>query len=304
MESFDPVTRQGLEIANLFGLELAISAALFALVTGWLLIALVRFRARPGDTTEPPQTHGNRRLEIAWTALPALMLIGVFVLVVQTMHSVNAAEPGAIRLRIIGHQWWWEFRYLDLDVVTANEVYVPVGSQLAIELESPDVIHSFYVPRFGWMRDAVPGTTNHMYIRVDREGTFDGACTQFCGMQHAWMRSRVVAVARDQFDAWAQRQRQPAAASTARGQQVFIQNTCVNCHAIRGLPAPAQVGPDLTHVGSRSTLGGGVLTNTQDNLRLWIRDAPGVKPGVLMPAFRGMSDEDVRALAEYLESLQ
>jgi cytochrome c oxidase subunit 2 len=285
-------------------LELAISAALLALVLGWLIVAMVRFRARPNDTGEPPQTHGNLRLEIAWTALPALVLLGVFVLVVQTMRSVDAAEPDAIRLRVIGHQWWWEFRYPDLDVVTANEVYVPVGSQVAIELESTDVIHSFYVPRFGWMRDAVPGQVNRMYATVTREGVFEGACTQFCGMQHAWMRSRVTAVPREQFDTWIQQQRQPAASGTSRGQQVFLENTCVSCHAIRGMPAPAQVGPDLTHLASRTTLGAGVIPNRPENLRLWIRDAPTVKPGVLMPPFRGMTEEDVRALADFLMTLQ
>jgi cytochrome c oxidase subunit II len=308
MESFDPVTRQGLDISNLFGLELAISAALLALVLGWLVVALIRFRARADDPTEPHQTQGNRQLEVAWTALPALVLAVVFVLVVQTMRSVDAAEPDSIRLRVIGHQWWWEFQYTDLGVVTANEVVVPVGVPLSIDLESRDVIHSFYVPRFGWMRDAVPGSTNRMQVRVDRGGTFEGACTQFCGMQHAWMRSRVTAVPRAEFDAWIAGQRAPASATESRGQQVFQQNTCVNCHAIRGLPAQPQVsdgvGPDLTHVGSRSTLGGGVIDNTPEKLRLWLRDAPLVKPGVLMPPFRGMSEEDLRALADFLSTLQ
>jgi cytochrome c oxidase subunit 2 len=313
VESFDPVTRQGLDISNLFGLELAISAALLALVLGWLIVALVRFRARADDPTEPPQTHGNRRLEIAWTALPALVLAVVFVLVVQTMRSVDAAEPDSIRLRVIGHQWWWEFQYVDLGVVTANEVVVPIGVPLSIDLESTDVIHSFYVPRFGWMRDAVPGTTNRIHVRVERGGTFEGACTQFCGMQHAWMRSRVAAVPRAEFDAWVAGQHASASlASTsptaARGQQVFLENTCVSCHVIRGLPAQPQVssgvGPDLTHMASRSTLGAGVIDNTPENLRLWLRDAQRVKPGVLMPPFRSMSEEDLRALAEFLGTLE
>jgi cytochrome c oxidase subunit II len=306
VESFDPVTRQGLDISNLFGLELAISAALFALVMGWLSVALIRFRARADDPTQPPQTHGNRALEITWTAVPALILVGVFVLVVQTMRSVDAADPGSIRLRVIGHQWWWEFEYPDHGVVTANQMFVPVGTPLSIELESTDVIHSFYVPRFGWMRDAVPGTTNRMQVLVERAGTFDGACTQFCGLQHAWMRLQVTAVPREQFDAWVQQQRQPASsAANQRGQQVFLANTCVSCHAIRGLPgATAQVGPDLTHVASRTTLGAGVIDNTPTNMRVWLRDAPMVKPGVLMPAFLGMSEEDLSALAEYLGSLR
>jgi cytochrome c oxidase subunit 2 len=190
--------------------------------------------------------------------------------------------------------------------VTANQVYVPLGAPLSIELNSTDVIHSFYVPRFGWMRDAVPGTTNRMQVLVERAGTFDGVCTQFCGLQHAWMRLQVTAVPREQFDVWVQQQRQPASSgSSPRGQQVFLENTCVSCHPIRGLPgATAQVGPDLTHVASRTTLGAGVIDNTPETMRVWLRDAPALKPGVLMPAFLGLSEEDLGALAEYLDCLQ
>jgi cytochrome c oxidase subunit 2 len=305
MESFDPVTRQGLEISNLFGFELVVSALLLALVLGWLIVALVRFRAPPGEADEPAQVHGHRGLEIAWTATPALILAVVFFWMLQTMRGVDAAQPGAPRLYVIGHQWWWEYAYPDLGVITANELHVPVGVGLAIDLESRDVIHSFFVPHFGLMRDAVPGKTNHLSLSVDRAGTFDGVCTQFCGAQHAWMRQRITAEPRDQFDAWVAQQRQPASASGAPGQQVFLQNTCVSCHAIRGLPAPAQVGPDLTHFGSRSTLGAGVLDNTPANLRSWIRNPHSIKPGVLMPAFgASLSDQDLDALVDYLESLK
>lgn len=304
MESFDPVTRQGLDISNLFGFELIVSALLLTLVFGWLILALVRFRAAPGDTTEPAQNHGNRRLEIAWTVTPALMLAVVFGLVIQTMRSVDAAAPGATKLQVIGHQWWWEYRYPDLSVVTANELHVPVGADLSVDLESADVIHSFYVPRFGFMRDTVPGKTNQAALRIDRAGTYDGACTQYCGLQHAWMRQRIVAEPREQFDAWIAAQRQPAAATGAAGQQVFVQNTCVSCHTIRGLPATAQVGPDLTHFGSRTTLGAGVRPNTAADVRAWIRNPQAIKPGVLMPAYRDLSEQDMTALVEFLEGLQ
>jgi cytochrome c oxidase subunit 2 len=276
----------------------------FVLVEGVLIYAIFRFRGKPGDP-EPHQIHGNTTVEIIWTVIPALILAAIAVPTVRAIFQTNATPAkDALTIEVVGHQWWWEFRYPDLDVGTANEVYVPVGSQVAIELESTDVIHSFYVPRFGWMRDAVPGQVNRMYATVTREGVFEGACTQFCGMQHAWMRSRVTAVPREQFDTWIQQQRQPAASGTSRGQQVFLEKTCVSCHAIRGMPAPAQVGPDLTHLASRSTLGAGVIPNTPENLRLWIRDAPTVKPGVLMPPFRGMTEEDVRALADFLTTLQ
>ena len=254
---------------------------------------------------EPRQVQGNRRLEVIWTVTPALVLAGIFVAVVQTMRSVDAAPPDAARVRVIGHQWWWEYQYPDRGVVTANELHVPTGVPLRVDLESVDVIHSFWVPQFGLMRDTIPGKLNQMALTIDRPGDYAGACTQYCGAQHAWMRQRVVAEPPDQFDAWAQQQAQPAAPSNLPGQQVFLQNTCVDCHAIRGR-APAQVGPDLTHFGSRSTIGAGVLPNTPDgsNLRSWIRDAQSIKPGVLMPTYHSLTDQDLNDLVQYLESLK
>jgi cytochrome c oxidase subunit 2 len=304
LESFDPVTRQGLAITNLFWLELAISGLLFAVVLGWLVLAVIRFRAAADDATEPAQIHGNRRLEALWTVTPALTLAVVFVLVVQTMRTVNASEPNATPLRIIGHQWWWEYEYPGLQVVTANELHAPVGTQLQVTLESVDVIHSFHVPRFGWMRDAVPGRTNQMSIFIDRPGVFDGTCNQYCGFQHAWMRVIAVAEPADQFNAWIQQQRLPVTPSGVLGEQVFLQNTCVNCHTIRGLPAQGRVGPDLTHFGSRATIGTGVAQNTPSALQQWILNASSIKPGVLMPPFPNLSSADIAALADYLESLK
>jgi cytochrome c oxidase subunit 2 len=304
LDSFDPVTQQGQGITYLFGLELVISAVLMAIVIFWMVLALVRFRARPGEATEPPQTHGNRTMELIWTIAPAVTLAVIFFLTVQTMRSVQAAAPGAQTVRVIGHQWWWEYEYPDQHVVTANELHVPLGTPLVLDLQSADVIHSFHVPRFGWMRDTVPGKTNLMPVTVVVPGTFDGTCNQYCGLQHAWMRVIVRAEPADQFNAWVQQQRQPVAASGARGEQLFLQNTCVNCHAIRGLSAAARVGPDLTHFGSRATLGTGVIDNTSDNLRRWIRNASSIKPGVLMPSFQNLSDQDLGVLADYLESLK
>jgi cytochrome c oxidase subunit 2 len=303
IDSFDPVTTQGLSISNFFGFELVLSALLLALVVGVMTAALVRFRARgEAGEVEPRQVEGNRRLEVIWTITPALILAGIFVGVVSTRRSVDTIPDNAQRLRVIGHQYWWEFQYPDRSVVTANEVHVPVGVPLRVDLESVDVIHSFWVPQFGWMRDAVPGKPNQMSLTVDRAGTYDGGCNQYCGAQHAWMRERIVADPPDQFQAWAQQQGQPAASSTLPGQQVFLQNTCVSCHPIRGL-APAQVAPDLTHFGSRQILAG-VLANTPDNLRRWVRDPQEIKPGALMPSFHNLTDQELNDLVAYLESLR
>lgn len=304
MESFDPVTRQGLAITNLFGFELVISAVLLVLVLVWMGTALLRFRSRPGDAAEPRQVHGNRRLELIWTATPALILAVVFVFVLQTMREVDAAPSDAQQLRIIGHQWWWEYQYPNQQVFAANEVHVPVGVPLIVDLESVDVIHSFWVPHFIRMRDTVPGKVNQMPVLVDRAGVYDGSCNQFCGAQHAWMRSRVVADPADQFQAWVQQQAAPVSRGNSRGEQVYLQNTCVSCHTIRGLNTSPNVGPDLTHVGSRSQLAGGVIDNSPEALRRWIREPNKIKPGVLMPAFPNLSDQDLTELANYLASLR
>ncbi|MBV9581923.1 MAG: cytochrome c oxidase subunit II [Chloroflexi bacterium] len=305
MESFNPVTSQGLSISNLFWLELAISGLLLAGVVGILVTALIRFRAPSGDRANAPQVEGNRRLEIIWTATPALTLAVIFVLVIGTMRTVNAAQPNAETLVVTGHQWWWQFTFPDQQAVTANELHVPVGTPVQVSLESADVIHSFHVTQFGWMQDLVPGRTNSMWVTVTRPGTFDGTCNQYCGLQHAWMRITVVAEPPDQFNAWVQQQAQPVTPSGSAGEQVFLQNTCVSCHTIRGLPgATGAVGPDLTHLGSRSTLGAGVIDNTPANLQAWIRDAQAIKPGVLMPAFGSITPSDLSALTDYLESLK
>ena len=304
MESFDPVTRQGLSVTNLFWLVLIISGLLLVLVVVWLVTALLRFRVRGADAGEPAQVHGNRTLELIWTITPAAVLAVVFVLVVQTMRTVDAELPGAQPLRIIGHQWWWEFVYPNQQAITANELHVPAGSPLQVTLESIDVIHDFHVPQFGWMQDAVPGKSNYMWILPDRPGVYAGFCNQYCGTQHAWMQVRVVSETADQFNAWLQLQRQPAVSSGSPGEQVFLRNTCVACHAIRGLPATADVGPDLTHLGSRMSLGGGVVANTPNNLREWIRNAQSVKPGVLMPPFQTMNPAELDALVDYLGSLK
>ncbi len=303
VDSFDPVTTQGAAITSLFWVELAISAVLFVLIVGVIVYSLTRFRGRTGEP-DPPQNHGNRRLEILWTVTPAAILFVIFVLVIQTMTEVNAAEPGSQTIRVIGHQWWWELQYPDQHVVTANELHVAVNTPYVLHMESGDVIHSFSVPQIGWMRDAIPTKVNYMSVRATQVGTLEGGCNQYCGAQHAWMRERVVVQPRDQFDAWVAQQQQPAAPTGSRGEQVFLQNTCVSCHAIAGTSAAAQVGPNLTHLGSRGIIGAGVLDNTPDNLRRWLRNAQAVKPGVLMPGYPNLSDADIAALADYLEGLK
>jgi cytochrome c oxidase subunit II len=306
-DSFAVVTPQGSAIASLFWVALALSALVFALVVGVLVVTLVRDRGRPGDP-DPEQVHGNRTLEIAWTVAPALLLLVMFVLTVRTMQTVNAEPSSPLRVQVIGHQWWWEYRYPDLGIVTANELILPTGAPVRLELTSADVIHSFWVPQIGWKKDVIPNQANTMNVQVDHAGSYDGPCTEYCGTQHAWMRIRLVAQSPAAFDGWTKAQQQPAPAPTdpsvQRGAQLFASSSCVNCHAIAGTSAVAHVGPDLSHVGSRTIIGAGVLDNSPDSLGRWIRDPQAVKPGVLMPAYPNFSDADLAALASYLSGLK
>jgi cytochrome c oxidase subunit 2 len=303
----DPVTPGGGAIAGLYWLALAASAIVCLLVGGWLFLAITRFRARPSEVGDPEQVHGNRRLELVWTAGPALVIGGLFVLAVVTMGRADAEEPGALRVRAIGWQWWFEYQ-LDDGAVAANELHLPVGVPARIELTSGDVIHAFWVPRFGWKRDMLPARLNVLPVRVDQPGTYDGACAEFCGQQHAWMRIRVVAEPADAFEAWRARQRAPADPpaddAARRGQAVFLANTCVNCHTVRGTAAAGRVGPDLTHFGARTTLGAGVAENNDAELRRWLRDPHQLKPGALMPAYPNLADEELDALVAYLRGLR
>jgi cytochrome c oxidase subunit II len=307
VDSFRPITREGLAISNLFWFELALSALVLLVVLVPLGYSIAHFRGRPGEP-DPPQIAGNRTLEFAWTGGAIALVVVLFVGTVLTMRTVSAAAPSALRVVVVGHQWWWEYRYPDLRVATANELHLPVGESSQLEITSADVIHSFWVPQLGWKQDGNPGQSHSMWVRVDQAGTLEGACAEYCGTEHAWMRIRVVAQPRDQVDAWVRRQQQTAAApqtdAARQGLQILQSNTCVNCHTIQGTSAGGQVGPDLTHVGSRSTLGGGVLDNTPENLRRWVQHASDIKPGALMPNFNTLSDQEAGMVADYLEGLE
>lgn len=304
----DAVTTQGQAIAGLFNLAMGLSALVLLLVVVLVGTVMVRFRARPGSE-DPPQVEGNRRLETAWTLGAFGLVLFLSALAFQTMGQVSSAAPsGARRIEVIGHQWWWEFRYVDDGVVTANELRLPVGEPVDLLIQSADVIHSFWVPQFGWKQDAVPGRTNRMRVQLTQAGTWDGACSEFCGVQHAWMRISVRGEAPAAFDQWLQAQRAPAAQprgeQAQRGKALFEAGTCASCHAIRGTSAAASVGPDLTHVASRPTLGAGVLENSPANLQRWIQQTQLVKPGVLMPSFDLLSEADLQAITAYLGALQ
>ncbi len=279
----------------------------FVLVEGALLYCLVRFRRRSGDGI-PPQTHGNTPLEIGWTIAPAILVVVIVVLTVPAIFSnARAASPDALRVRAIGHQWWFEFQYPDIGVVTANELHLPVGRDVEIQLESNDVLHSFWVPSLRGKLDMVPGRDNKFTIKPEVTGTFPGQCAEFCGTAHALMKFYVVVETQAEFTAWAETQRAervPPASDLARqGEETLTLGGCVACHTIRGTDSAGILGPDLTHMGSRQYIAAGILENTPENMRAWLSDPQGVKPGNTM-VIPELTTEQLDALVAYMQGLK
>ncbi len=283
------------------------AVGVFILVEGLLLVAIARFRARPG-AREPKPVHGHTVLEISWTLAPALILVFIAVPTMRTIFSTAGHAPeGALRVEVIGHQWWWEYRYPTLNISAYNELHIPVRTPIQIELTSADVIHSFWVPRLGGKRDLIQGRTNRIAFRADSTGEYWGQCAEFCGASHANMRLRVVVQSDSLFQRWVDQQRAapqaPAIGSpAAAGQQVYRRSPCIACHTIAGL-SQGKVGPDLSHVGGRSTIAGALFPNTTEVLRRWIMNAPAMKPGALMTP-QSLSPQDLDALIAYLQSLK
>ncbi len=294
-------------IAQLFTQTLVICAVILAVVVGLVIFCVVKFRARAG-AAEPAQTHGHTGLEIAWTMVPVLIVVALFVLTARTMGASDPPADRAPDVTVIAHQWWWEVRYPS-GVITANEVHLPVGRQVLVELQAADVIHDFWVPALARKMDAIPGHPNHFWISADAAGIYDGTCAEYCGAEHAWMRIRVVAEAEADFDAWLAHEAAPAAradaADAVRGVALFQTLTCVQCHAIDGLGASsnARVAPDLTHIAGRSTLAGGRLDNNPTNLAAWLKDPQALKPGSHMPSLQ-LTDSQVADLVAYFETLK
>jgi cytochrome c oxidase subunit II len=302
---FTPQSPEARAISHLFIVSLGICGAIFAVVAGLAVYSLIRFRWRAGDA-EPRQVHGNRRLEIIWSVIPALILVVLFSFTLQAMQVADPPLAGRADLTVIGHQWWWEVRYSSTGIVTANEIHIPVGRPISVQLDSTDVLHEFWVPQLTRKMTTVPMAGNHVWIEADRAGVYEGLCSEFCGTQHAWMRFQVIAESPADYSAWerAQRQAPPAPSGDAeKGRVVFREMTCVNCHAIEGPPPQATEGPNLAHLASRRFIGARILPNTPDNLRLWLRSPQLVKPGAKMPDF-SLTAEQINELVAYFETLR
>jgi cytochrome c oxidase subunit 2 len=309
---FNPEATPAESVYRLSVLVLSVCAAIFLVVAGLLAFTIVRFRRKTDDRHEPAQVYGSSRIEVAWSVFPILI---VFVLTMATARVVIAIQnkhvpADALHVTVIGHQWWWEIRYEDLGIVTANELHVLVSTKAKpavtfLKLESADVAHSFWVPQLSGKTDLIPNRTNTMWIDPRQEGTFLGNCAEYCGMQHANMLLRVIVQSPADFERWAAAQRPgPTTDSqTEAARATFLSLSCVNCHTVSGTLAMGTFGPDLSHLMSRSRLGSGVIQNTPDNLRAWVKDPQAIKPGNLMPNMQ-LNSWELDQVVTYLSSLK
>jgi len=282
-------------------------AVIAVVVSVALAVILLRFRERPGADGLPRQIRGHTALELAWTIAPALVLLIIAIPTIQVVFRTQgaAAPPNALEVTVRGWQWWWEFRYPGLDVVTANELHLPVGRPVVFTLDGPDVIHSFWVPQLGGKRDVTPGRLNQITLTPERAGEYWGQCAEFCGASHANMGLRVIVEEPAAFDRWVAAQAAPPAepeGAAAEGKAIYTRSACVGCHTIRGVSAGV-LGPDLTHFGSRTLFGAGLWPTDPEHLVPWLKDPPALKPGAKMPNL-GLTDAEAGALAAYLMSLE
>ena len=310
---FKPLASPAEAEKNIAFFTFAITAVIFVVVAGLIVYTTIRFRRKQGEDQlqEPPQVYGSNQIEVAWTVLPILIvfvLIGVSARVIAGVE--NASPPKDVtKITIIGHQWWWEVKYPDYGIVTANEIHVPSlpggGASSYLELQSMDVIHSFWLPQLSGKTDLIPNRSNYMWINPKEPGVYFGNCAEYCGTQHANMLLRVIAQTPEDFKTWTQQQQQDAAtaAQATADRQEFESLSCVNCHAIKGTAAAGKFGPDLTHLMSRQTLGAGVIDNTPENMSIWVNNPQDPKPGCFMPSLK-LTPLELKQVVNYLSTLK
>jgi cytochrome c oxidase subunit II len=316
-DMFRPVSRPAEMIQMTAILVLIISAFIFIVVTGLLVYIVMKFR-RPenDDGTEPAQIYGSTNIELAWTVIPILITVVLVLVTSRTIGEIqNAKMPeDALKVRVVGHQWWWEVHYPDLGIITANEVHVPMGDRdpakskvTHLTLQSADVIHSFWVPQLAGKTDLIPNKDNELWIEPYEIGVYFGNCAEYCGTQHANMLLRVIVHTPEEFQKWADQQKAATAPlqtpEETEGHRLFFANSCVNCHKISDSVAQGVFGPDLTKLMTRQTIGAGVAPLNKETLWSWVRNPQILKPGSYMPDMK-LTDKEVDAVVAYLQTLK
>ena len=310
---FKPESTPAKSIFDFSVFVLIITGIIFVVVFTLLVYSVSKFRTNAENANrEPAQVYGSTQIELAWTIIPILIVVVLVLATARTIHAVQDAEmpPSAVEVTAIGHQYWWEFRYPKLGIVTANELHVPVSDSAKptptfLKLLSADTDHSFWIPQLAGKTDLIPNHPNSMWMDPHRVGVFLGQCAQYCGTQHAKMLLRVSVDSKEDFAAWVRGQQQTAVQDTkvADGRRVFETTACISCHAITGTIANGRFGPDLTHLMGRQTIASGAAENTPEKLRLWIQNPDAIKPGSLMPAMK-LGDQDLDAVVSYMETLR
>src|SRR5712664_3235457 len=310
---FEPHSTPAESIFRLSLFVLFITGVIFLVVSSLLTYVVVKFRNRVANGAgEPAQVYGSTQIELAWTVIPILIVVVLFLATARVIHAIQDAPKPARRVEVtaIGHQFWWEFRYPGLGIVTANELHVPVSDPAQptptfLKLLSADTDHSLWIPQLAGKTDLIPNRVNETWLDPQETGLFLGQCAQYCGTQHAKMLLRVYVDSTEDFNAWVRGQQQPSNydEKEAAGRRVFESTACLNCHAIAGTKGTGRFGPDLTHLMSRRTIAAGAAENTPENLRLWIQNPDAIKTGSLMPAMK-LSDTELDALVRYLETLR
>jgi cytochrome c oxidase subunit 2 len=310
---FAPTSTPAHLIYDLSLFVLTITGAIFVAVAGLLAFVIFRYRQRgEDDTSEPAQIYGSTQVELAWTVIPVLIVVVLFLTTARMIFAIqDAPKPkSALDVTVVGHQFWWEFNYPKLGIHAVNELHVPLSNPQSptptfLKLLSADVIHSFWAPQLAGKTDLLPNNVNELWVDPQQPGVYVGQCAQFCGVQHAKMLLRVYVDTPENFAAWVKNQQQPAVsdASVAAGRHVFETQACMNCHTITGTAATGRFGPDLTHLMSRDTLASGAVTNTKENLHEWIRNPDTFKVGSLMPAMQ-LNDQQLDQVTAYLATLK
>jgi cytochrome c oxidase subunit II len=307
--TLDPQGPVARKLDDLVDPVFVVAGLIFVLVNVLVLVAVIKFRRRSEDDS-PKQVHGNSKLELGWTIAPAVILavIGILTLGVIFELDERPAAAESLQVTVTGHQFWWEYDYPDHGITTANELHIPTGKKVALDLESVDVIHAFWPPKLAGLLDVVPGRTNHMVVEAEEPGVYDGQCAEFCGLSHANMYLKVVAHTPDDFEAWveanttAPRDVTTLTGDAAAGASLFRAKGCASCHTVAGYSA-GELGPDLTHLQQRDVFAGAMFEMDDRNLRKWLRDPPAEKPGSKMPNLE-LTEDEITQLIAYLDTLQ
>jgi len=313
----DPRGPEAQEIVGLYWIMFVAAMIVLAIVAGAIIYAGIRFRDRPGHVAQ--QFHGHNMLELTWTVIPTVMVISFSVLSWNRLNFINDVDTNAaMTIRVQAQQWSWAFTYPDQQMFklsdgtalqAGGQLDIPAGQKIKIELTSKDVIHSFWVPNLGGKKDAVPGHTTSLWIQANEPGTFRGQCYEFCGDGHADMLLTVVAHAQNDYATWAKSAIDDANRAidprTKVGRDTFLASACVGCHTVKGTSAAGKVGPELTHIASKPNIAGVLSPVNQENLTKWVSDAPSIKPGVVMPRFKGtLSDQQINDIVQWLLTLK